>query len=712
MRVGLLEAGRNCWRTPAASRVAFLIDAAAYFVAFRRAALEAQRSIYICGWDINSRERLVRDQPDDGLPAELLPFLDALLERRRHLQVHILAWDFAMIYAFERELLPTYKFKSAHRRIHFFLDGHHPLGASHHAKVTVIDDAVAFAGGIDLTKHRWDTPEHRADDPRRTLPVGWRYEPIHEVQAAVDGEAARVLGGWARERWRRATGRRLPPPPPAQHDPWPAELAPDLRDVAVGIARTEAAHQDQPQVSEVKALTLDAIRAAGRWLYIENQYLTSAAVAEALCARLQEPHGPEVVIAVPQRQSGWLEQSYMGMLRGRVVEALLAADRHGRLRIGCPAVPGPRGNTSVNLHSKVMIVDDQLVRIGSANLSNRSLGLDTECDLVVEATRPDIGAGIARLRARLLGEHLGVDPGQIEERLAATGSLCRVVDELNRGARALAPLEPPSAPLDLASIDNGLVADNERPVDADQLLDELMPEEVRKPAHRTLVAMAAALLALFAIAAAWRYSGVGLDVPRVAAWVEAVTHHPLAPLWVIGIYVVGGLVIFPVTVLTAATALAFEPGPAIFYAVVGALASASVTYAIGRKLSPGVVRRLAGTRLLQLRERLRRRGVLTVATLRLVPVAPYSVVNAVAGAIHIRFRDFLLGSLIGRLPGVVGIAFFTDQLRDVIRDPDPKKVSLLGLVVVSIALGALWLRQRLDRPARPPVLEPQQEGGA
>jgi phospholipase D1/2 len=163
----ILAEGRNCWRIARAQRAAFLIDGAAYFAAFAAAAEQAQESIFIVGWDVDSRAPLVHDHEGRTPPTELGSFLNALVSRRRRLHVYILDWDFAMLFALEREPLPRLKLGwRTHRRVHFRLDGQHPVGASHHQKIVVVDDAVAFVGGIDLAIRRWDTPEHHADDPR------------------------------------------------------------------------------------------------------------------------------------------------------------------------------------------------------------------------------------------------------------------------------------------------------------------------------------------------------------------------------------------------------------------------------------------------------------------------------------------------------------------------------------------------------------------
>ncbi len=369
---------------------------------------------------------------DDGR-AELARFLDGLVEMRPDLHVYINVWDYHVLYLRERELFQHLKLGWAtHERIHFVQDGVHRFGASHHQKVVVIDDAIAFAGGIDLTFGRWDTCEHRGHDARRVDPDGKPVRPFHDAQMAVDGEAAAALGDLFRDRWRNATGTQLEPPPRVASFPWPANLAVDVEDVEVAISRTDSTVATEPPVREVEQLWLDSVAAAQHSIYIENQYLTSERIAEALAARLREPAGPEVIVVTPREQCDWLEEGTMGILRAGFLNALGRADLHSRLRILYPVVPGLDGEC-VNVHSKLVIVDDELARIGSANLSERSMSLDTECDLAFEAGgRADLAAGIAALRHRLLGEHLGVDPELVSTAERERGSVTGAIDALAR----------------------------------------------------------------------------------------------------------------------------------------------------------------------------------------------------------------------------------------------------------------------------------------
>jgi phosphatidylserine/phosphatidylglycerophosphate/cardiolipin synthase-like enzyme/uncharacterized membrane protein YdjX (TVP38/TMEM64 family) len=702
--MGILREGETCWRLPRAERVAFLVDADAYFTALRQAALRAQRSVLILGWDVDSRVRLVaEDPPADGFPPTLLEFLNAVLAARPELHVHVLAWDFSMIYTFEREMLPSYKFGwRGHRRLHFTLDGDHPQWASHHQKVVVVDDRVAFAGGLDLTIRRWDTPEHAGHDSRRVDPRGQPYAPMHDVQMMVDGEAAAALGALCRERWERATGEALPAPPASVGDPWPS-VTPDLGPVRVGIARTSADQDRGPLVQEVLAVTLEAIAGARRTIFIENQFLTSGAVGEALARRLEAPDAPEVVLILPRIESGWLEQVSMGILRARVLARLRLADRHGRLHVLHPVAPGLE-RRCFNVHSKVLVVDDRLLKIGSANMSNRSMGLDTECDLVLEADDGPEGQttaqAIARFRTRLLAEHLGVAPELVAERAAERG-VGGAVASLRGGPRSLEPLAEAAAPMVNLAVLDGLVCDPERPAGVEKLLDEFVPDAARTPAQRALAGLAGLLGAVLVGAAAWSLSPhvrlLGLD--RLAATGSWLRDHPVAPLSVLAVFLAGALVFFPATLLVGATVLVYGFPRGVLLAWAGCLAASALGYAAGRLLPRREVRGRWPAQMMWLRGQLRRRGFQAIAVARLIPVGNFSVMNLVAGSLRAPFPGFLLGNAVGVLPGILAMALVIDRVGEALRAPGVVNVLVLAAVIAAMASALAWLGRRLARSA-------------
>jgi len=702
----LLVPGRNCWRIERAERLAFLVDGEEYFGAVRSALAKARRSIFILGWDIDSRMRLVPDGANDGLPEPLGEFLNALVARRRELQGYVLSWDFAMLYAMEREWLPIYKLDwRTHRRLTFRLDDKHPVGASHHQKVIVIDDAVAFVSGYDLTRCRWDTSGHEHDDPRRVDHRGVPYAPFHDVGVVVAGDCARALGDLARERWRRATGheveRERASGVRAGQDGWPDDVTPVARDIDVAISRTEPAYDGRAGVGEVRALHLDAIAAARRHLFAENQYFTSRIIADAFAARLQRDDPPEIAVVSPYTQSGWLEISTMGVLRARIHRMLRAADRLGRYRLYCPTLSWLNHDDGcLNVHSKVLIVDDALLCIGSSNLSDRSLAIDTECNLAIEARGdPRVAALIAGLRERLLAEHLGCTTEDVATAMAREGSLHAAIGALHRdGQRTLNAVDPRADARLEAIVPDRHVFDPEQPLDPDMIVADLVPHDHARNGTRTrLVATALGILALCGMALAWRATPLHqwLAFDRLIEYGFALREHAWAPLAVLLAFVGGGLVAFPLLVLIAATALVFGPVTGPVYALAGALCSAALTFGIGRKLGRETVRKLAGHRVNDLSRRLAKRGLIAVAFVRMLPVAPFSIVNVVAGASHIRWRDFLLGTIIGLLPGVTTMTFFVDRAIAAVRHPGAGTFALIALAVALIFALVFMLRRKL-----------------
>jgi phospholipase D1/2 len=661
----ILHESRNCWRIADASRAKFFVDGAAYFSALADALEQAQESILILGWDFDSRIRLkYGGERLDEFPA-LGDYLNSLAARHRRLHIHILIWDFAMIFALDRETMPFFgQDWRRHPRVHFRMDGSHPVGASHHSKIVVVDDSIAFAGGLDLAKGRWDTPEHPAEDPRRADFNGAFLPPHHDAQVAVLGEAAAALGEIVRKRWWSATGHRLRAPAPAAKR-WPGGLAPDLTDVKVGIARTEPAYAGTKAVREIEKLFQDSIAAARSWIYIENQYLSSVAIGDALEKRLGEPNGPEVVIVVSQASAGWLEGATMDVLRNRLLKRLVAADQHLRLRVYCPVL-NHQSPSCMSVHSKLMVIDDRFVRVGSANLSNRSMGFDTECDLAIEsAGRPEAETAIARFRNTLIAEHLGSSPEQVETVLRQTNSLIGAIRTLRGNPqRSLALVECAMPDWLDQMIPAYAVVDPESPVAPESLVEEFIVSEQHGSASGALLRGLIILAALFVVATALRWTGLGellnLDaLARAAAWLR---YDDRAPLWVIGAYLLGGISCFPVTLLILATAFVLNSWLAIVYSLLGCILSAMLVYAAGRWIGRKHVMRLAGKRLNRVNRLISKQGALAVTAVRMIPIAPYSLVNLAAGAVGVPFRDFVLGTLLGMSPGVVGSHFLPNDL--------------------------------------------------
>ncbi len=436
--------GGECWRTASATRAAIVIDAQDYFRLARSAMIAARSHIALIGWDFDESIDLGDSDEAPDAPRHLGEFLLWLVKRTPGLHIRILRWDPGLLKPLGRlhgivMLLRWLR----HRQISVKLDGHHPVGASHHQKIIVIDDCVAFAGGIDMTAGRWDTRDHADDEPGRRGRWGGRFPPWHDAAVVLEGPAAAALGELARDRWHRAGGADFPLAG-RRSDCWPGGLEPQFQSVEVAISRTVPELDGRDGIHEIEALYVALIAAAQRRIYAESQYFASRRIAEAIAARLTEADPPEIVLINPLTAQGWLEPIAMDSARARLFEVLHQADPLGCFRIYHPYTAG---GAAIYVHAKVLIVDDCILRIGSSNMNNRSLRLDTECDVTIDCALPgnaSAGPEIAAIRDGLLAEHLGVEPAEVTRRLADGGSMIDAIEALRGPGRSLRPYQTPN----------------------------------------------------------------------------------------------------------------------------------------------------------------------------------------------------------------------------------------------------------------------------
>jgi len=691
----LFRPGKNCTEVANASRAAFIVDGADYFRAFMRAAERAERSIVILGWDFDSRT-VLDPAAAGGKETCLGEFLNGLAEAKHELRIYILDWDYPMVYGHDREFPPIYGLTwKPHKHIAFRFDDTHPLAGSHHQKIVLIDDKVAFAGGQDLAVRRWDTSSHRPGDPARVFD-GTPYPPNHDVMIAVSGEAARALAKIARNRWKKATCEDLPRTR-SFADPWPDELPVDLGDVPVAVSCTAPPVSACQGVFEVETLYLDMIGKARDYIYLENQYFTSEKIGDALKKSLAAREGPEIVVVTRLLSHGWLEEATMHVLRTRLVRALRAADRHGRFHAYCPHIDGLAAGTCIDLHSKVMIVDDEWLRIGSSNLSNRSMGVDTECDVTIEARGQErVKAKIREFRDRLLAEHLGAEREAVAK--AAKARMASAIDELAAPDRKLCTLEAPE--ISEAALSAASIGDPEKPISLESFVTQFSPDTPPESIPGGLKLVGALLAGALALTLAWRYTPLAdvLTPDNAIPWFQRFAGYWWAPLAVILAYTPASLVMFPRWLITLMAVAAFGPWAAFAYAQTGVLVASIAGYVAGELVDRDTVRRLAGPHVNQLGAVLQRRGLLAVTIVRLVPIAPFMVVNAVMGAMRIRLHHFLIGTALGMMPGMLATTVLGDQMTAALADPSRVNgwlIALAGLALAGLAaFGHWWLRRK------------------
>ena len=195
-------------------------------------------------------------------------------------------------------------------------------------------------------------------------------------------------------------------------------------------------------------------------------------------------------------------------------------------------------------------------------------------------------------------------------------------------------------------------------------------------------------------AVCWRFAPVDQwrESEEILGFLQAISMNPLAPLIVISFYVIGGLLVFPVIVLIPLTAFVLGPLPGFLYSAVGLFANASVLYALGYLVGYKTVQQLSGTRTHQLSQQLSRNGILTITTLRFVPVAPFTVISLIAGASHVNYREYIFGTLLGIIPALTIMTLVGNQLARTIVNPDAKNFIIVIVGGTLLVLVIAWLR--------------------
>jgi phospholipase D1/2 len=468
---------RNFWCDEKVDGAGVLVDADAYFRSFYRAAETAEHSILLSGWQFDSEVALLRGDDanvaardasagDAALPVTLKAFLNTLCERRPELRIFVLAWDFHVAFALEREWIQELVFNwTTSERFRFLFDSSHVDKGCHHQKFAVIDGQLSFLGGLDLCDHRWDDRQHLDENPLRTSRGGEPHKPFHDVQVWLEGrDVAQRLTELFVCRWQLASGSdekiviATPPKAKATTIVRPTEGI-EIPTAHVALSRTDP--QGSPNRSndgvciktsgesngwcrEVEHFYIDAIEAAERSIYVETQYFSSLVVSTALVDRIlaTDARALEIVLILNMRAETLKEEVAVGLAQAKVLLDLRAAAAKNTTtphRLGIyytvPASSGHDGTAeepkrSTYIHSKVMIVDDRILNIGSANLTNRSGSVDTELNATFEALTTDepLAKMITRLRCDLLGEHLGDSPSVV-------AGMKSLVEELDGRAR-------------------------------------------------------------------------------------------------------------------------------------------------------------------------------------------------------------------------------------------------------------------------------------
>jgi phosphatidylserine/phosphatidylglycerophosphate/cardiolipin synthase-like enzyme len=385
-------------RTGCAAEV--LIDGEQALPAMAEAIKGARSHVHIAGWHSSPEFK-----PTRGPEAQSLR--DLLAEVSQRVPVRVLLWAGPPVPAFEptrgraRKACEEFMRDSQVRCV---LDSRERTLHCHHEKLVIVDDEVAFVGGMDFTAmegDRHDSPRHPADRP-----IGW-----HDLTMKVRGPVVADVSGHFTRRWAEVAGEELPAP-----------KTPDQAgDQTVQFVRTvpERTYEFAPS-GEFTILDtyMRALRSAEHLVYLENQFLWSPEITEVLLSKLAAPPSDQfrVVLVLPQKPSNGADTT-----RGQLGRLLDADDGAGRLLAVTLTSHDGDNAVPVYVHAKLGIVDDLWMTVGSANLNEHSLFNDTEANLVT--TDADL---VRQTRLRLWAEHLQRPVSEVD------GAIDKVVDRLWR----------------------------------------------------------------------------------------------------------------------------------------------------------------------------------------------------------------------------------------------------------------------------------------
>lgn len=712
----IFKQGENCWVSNTATYATPLIDCANYYKALHSSIVKAKHSIFIVGWDIDSRIRLIRgeDEKRSEAPSVVSDLLAWKAEQNPDLKVYLLRWDSSLAFFAQREMWAKEVWdEKTPDNVETVLDDSIPMGGSQHQKIIIIDDEVVFSGGMDVSTNRWDTRDHPVISAERDGPDG-EYGPLHDVQAVYSGPLVKEFGELVRWRWLRVAESQ---PIDIREDAktglddglpaaWPDGFEPWFENVTCALSRTIPFMDDAEPVQEVRHMLLDLIDQAERVIYIENQFTSRQEIAEALNRRMKVCPDLHVIIVSSYEPKGRFECEAFWASRIEFKKVLCNGIDEERVIMTYSSITDEQGRTAYKrIHSKVTAIDDKYLVIGSSNLSNRSMTLDTEIDTVYFGNNEHNQRQIEKVRDDLLAEHTGRDlpttaklmqeanpaRAMIEGQLAHGYILTQVNDEIFTDQPA----------------DNlyRSFSDPEEPLIAMPTLDgTAMP--VKNPRRRTImIGLGVLFIAILGGLMYWASQSIEwLSSDSINAFLEESRGTYFALPTVLLVYLVGGLLFFPVTVLSIAVAAVFGPVWGSIYGILGALLSSASMFGVGKVLGNAGLKKIGGPKVDAVDQKLKQSGVVGVAAIRMLPIAPFSLVNLVAGISSIGLFQFLAGTFLGMFPPMIAKGLVGDSLTHIFRNPSPETISYLvggvilwGLMIWGSQKFARWYQERKQK---------------
>ncbi len=708
----LFKPDTNCSAVAKANFAAPVVDCANYYKALHESICNARQSIYIVGWDIDSRIRLLRgdDEKNSEWPSTIIDLISKKAEDNPDLDVRLLRWDSSFAFMGMREVWAKEVWdEGTPENVRTMLDCSIPMGGSQHQKIVIIDSEIAFTGGMDVAVHRWDTREHKIDEPERNDGDG-EYGPFHDVQMLLSGKVVKHLGELVQWRWNRLLVDDESPIKPLQYRDeddlprsWPVSVKPVFQDIECAIAQTVPRMDDTKPKKQVREMLLELIEQARRFIYIENQFANNLDIAKALNKQLKAFPELRVLILSSYKPEGAVEtEAYWagridfkktledGIDKRQVFMAYSSfTDIGGQEEQKEGQLDGQKEGQK-RVHAKVMVVDDEYFVVGSSNLSKRSMTLDTECDVTFHATNRNQREGVAWFRNDLISEHSGWSVDEVESFIEGDETFVRLRECKDEYSYCLKEAN------DAAFTDKKLqsvitpIGDPVEPIIPSLPLPNGEKLHVPNPSKKSLI-LVAFLIVIFAL------SGLGYFLSHYVDWMNqeylveqlrSFRDSPWAIILVCAIYMLAGLLFFPVSVLSLAVAMVFGAMWGVVFGMAGAMASTLLLFTIGQFVGKRGLKSLIGPRMNKIDQQFAKNGILGVAIIRNIPVAPFSLVNMVAGVSSIKLHQFMLGTFIGMLPLMIVKASVGGSIADILREPNAKHIAFLVVGVFAWLLVA------------------------
>lgn len=680
-KTNIYETGHNCWDTGVADKAALLIDCASYYRVLYHALCKAKRSIFILGWDIDGRIELLRGKEAENqeIPVGLADLIRWKATHNPDLEIYLNRWNYSIFFSKERESFSGWKWRMhTPSNVHYCADYKIPFGACHHQKIIVVDDEIAFCGGMDIALGRWDRRSHHIEVENRVDPGGLfqffrkhPYEPYHDIQCVMTGPIVQSFAKLARDRWEEGSGSPAISMDEKQQISvpstiWPDFIGPDFEGIELGIARTLPPSNGNDGAHEILHMYLDEISKAEKFIYIENQYLTCPEIAKALNEQLKKQPELRVLTVSCDHPRGFMEHKAMWTGRVKLYDQVSAGIEASRFAVTYPVCMENDIEKTIHIHSKLMIIDDRFLHIGSANLNNRSMGFDTECDVIIEASTPEISKKIAAIRNNLIREHTGQKEEDIED-LIQQSDLQGLLKYQEYSRQHLREIDNDPYRGEFLSALGRKIGDPKKPY-----VDIKLP--VRQILYTCLIIGVLGVLSWLYIRPVLPEEFRALFTQEsLTGFIEAARGSPWSPFIIVGVYVLAGAFFFSVMALNLATAIVFGPVYGFLYACLGSLSSAAVGYGVGRLAGW----KMAGwfkSALEKIRSYSEKGGVIGMTMVRMVPIAPFTVVNLAFGMAHTAFLAYIFSTFLGLLPGITAKALFGGALGELFANPEPKVI--------------------------------------